>query len=186
MLDLLSQPWPWYVSGPLLGLAVPFLLYLGNKAFGLSENLRHICAAALPSRPEFFRYDWKKEIWSLTVVAGIMVGAFVAATLLTQGEIIVGISEATRADLAAIGVRDFTGLVPSDLFSWASLGTVQGLVLMIGGGFLVGFGTRYAGGCTSGHAISGLADLQFASLVAVIGFFAGGLLVTHLLLPLLL
>jgi uncharacterized membrane protein YedE/YeeE len=56
---------------------------------------------------------------------------------------------------------------------------------MVIGGFLVGFGTRYAGGCTSGHAISGLSNLQFASLIATIGFFAGGLIATHLLYPLL-
>ena len=56
------------------------------------------------------------------------------------------------------------------------------MVLAVGG-FLVGFGTRYAGGCTSGHAISGLSNLQLPSLVAVIGFFIGGLVMTHLIFP---
>lgn len=57
---------------------------------------------------------------------------------------------------------------------------------MVIGGFLVGFGTAYAGGCTSGHAIAGLADRQAASLLAVCGFFAGGLTCTYLVLPLVL
>ena len=185
MLDFISQPWPWYVAGPIIGLVVPALLLLGNRVFGVSENLRHMCAAAIPGRVEFLKYDWRAGKWNLTFIAGTVIGGFIAHTLLYSPEPI-AISEATRADLAALGVSDFTGLVPSEIFSWSGLGTVTGVVMILVGGFLVGFGARYAGGCTSGHAISGLADLQLPSLIAVMGFFAGGLLATYFILPILL
>ncbi len=189
-MDFLSQPWPWYVAGPLIGLVVPLLLVVGGRVFGISSSLRHMCAA-LPvpegSRPAFFRYDWKGTgLWNLVFVAGIAFGGFLAVVLLGMPEVGSHISEATRNDLGALGISDFSGMVPPELFSWGALATPVGLLLVVGGGFLVGFGARYAGGCTSGHAISGMANLQLPSLVAVLGFFAGGLLVTHLLLPLLL
>lgn len=178
----LSAPWPWYVVGPLIGLIVPVLLLVGGKAFGLSANLRHLCAAVpVPSRlkPTFLRYDWKQTgLWNLVFVVGIGGGAFLAVTALGEPNSGQSISAATQRDLAAAGMTDFTGLAPDDLFSWNAAGTAEGLLLLVVGGFLVGFGTRYAGGCTSGHAISGLANLQLPSLVAVLGFFAGGLLVT--------
>lgn len=183
-MEFLRQPWPWFVAGPLIGLFVPVLLLVGNKAFGFSSNLRHLCAAALPGRVEFFRYDWKAEgAWNLAFLAGTMTGAFVAVLFLGLPDI--ALSDATKAALSALGLHDFTGLAPREVFDWASLLTLRGVVLVVGGGFLVGFGTAYAGGCTSGHAIAGLADFQLPSLVAVFGFFAGGLLATHVLLPLL-
>jgi uncharacterized membrane protein YedE/YeeE len=184
MLDMLARPWPWYVAGPLIGLFVPGLLLLGNRQFGISSNLRHLCAALAPARIEFFRYDWKNTgLWNLMFLAGILVGGFIAARLLGIHD--VGVSADTRAILGRLGIRDFTGLVPGDVFNWSSLGTFRGLTMIVGGGFLVGFGTTYAGGCTSGHGISGLAVFDRASLLAVVGFFAGGLLGTYLLLPLL-
>ncbi|MDQ7040168.1 MAG: YeeE/YedE thiosulfate transporter family protein [Rhodothermus sp.] len=187
MLEWLSQPWPWYVAGPLIGLIVPLLLLIGGKSFGVSANLRHLCAAAFPTRLDFFRYDWKRQgLWNLIFALGILLGGLIAATLLASPDPYVQISEATRADLAALGITDFEGLVPSEFISWQGLTTLPGLVMVVLGGFLIGFGARYAGGCTSGHAIMGLADLQLSSLVAVIGFFIGGLITTYLLLPLLL
>lgn len=176
-------PWPWYVAGPLIGLMVPALLLVGNKMFGLSSNLRHVCAAALPARAEFFRYDWRGTGgWNLAFAVGIVLGGAIAGRFLA-GDAGVHIGAAARASLAALGIHDVQGLVPRELFSWAALATGRGLVMIVGGGFLVGFGTAYAGGCTSGHAISGLADFQLPSLVAVLGFFAGGLLTTWLVLP---
>ena len=190
MVDLLMAPWPWYVAGPLIGLVVPLLLLLGGKVFGISVNLRHICAAVPVSdrlRPSFFQYDWKGAgLWNLTFVVGIALGAFLAVVLLGTPDAGQSVSEATRADLSELGVADAHGLVPGDFFTWSGLATPAGFVLIVVGGFLVGFGARYAGGCTSGHAISGLADLQAPSLVAVIGFFAGGLFATYVLLPLVL
>lgn len=190
MLDTLTGPWPWYVAGPLIGLIVPLLLLVGGKAFGISSSLRHVCAATpAPARlkPGFLRYDWRQTgLWNLVFVVGVGLGGFLAVTLLGMPDAGQSISEATRGDLMALGVQDFSGLVPADLFSWEWLLTPAGLVMLGLGGFLVGFGARYAGGCTSGHAISGLADFQLPSLVAVLGFFAGGLLVTFGLLPLIL
>lgn len=186
MPDVLTRPWPWYVAGPLIGLVVPALLLLGNKSFGISSNLRHACAALAPRGIAYFRYDWRKEGgWNLAFALGILAGGLVGGLLLANPEPI-ALSARTKADLAALGLRDFTGLVPREVFNWASLLTVRGLVVLAVGGFLVGFGTAYAGGCTSGHAITGLADRQLPSLIAVCGFFAGGLASTWLLLPLLL
>lgn len=187
MLDWISQPWPWYVAGPIIGLFVPLLLLVGGKHFGISANLRHMCAATVPANLAFFRYDWKQSgLWNLMFVAGIAVGGLIATTLLASPDPTIDLAAATVAALQELGIRDFTGLVPADLISWQGLASLPGLLLIVGGGFLVGFGARYAGGCTSGHAISGLADLQFPSLVAVLGFFAGGLFVTYVLLPLIL
>lgn len=190
MLEAFAGPWPWYVAGPLIGLVVPVLLVFGGKVFGISANLRHICAATpAPARlkPSFLRYDWRKAGgWNLLFVSGVALGGFLAVALLGVPDAGQSISEATREDLAALGITDFSGLAPSDLFRWSWLLSPAGVVVMVLGGFLVGFGARYAGGCTSGHAISGLADLQLPSLVAVVGFFAGGLLVTFGVLPLIL
>lgn len=186
MLDWLTQPWPWYVAGPIIGLFVPALLLFGGKQFGISANLRHMCAATVPSGLDFLKYDWKKNgLWNLVFVVGVALGGFLAVTWL-GGMTQVSLASDTVAALSKLGIQDFSGLVPSDLISWSGLASGPGLVLILGGGFLVGFGARYAGGCTSGHAISGLADLQLPSLVAVVGFFAGGLLVTYVLLPILL
>ncbi|MGI8508159.1 MAG: YeeE/YedE family protein [Gemmatimonadaceae bacterium] len=180
---LLSQPWPWYVAGPLIGLFSPALLIAGNKLLGISSNLRHLCAATMPARVDFFRYDWRRAgAWNLAFAVGIVIGGAVAGRFLSGGSD-VHISHATRISLAALGIHDFSGLVPRQIFSWSALRTAPGVLIIVVGGFLVGFGTAYAGGCTSGHAISGLANLQIPSLVAVLGFFAGGLVCTWLILP---
>jgi uncharacterized membrane protein YedE/YeeE len=183
-MDVLFQPWPWYVSGPLIGLIVPILLLLGGKPFGLSANLQHMCAATVPAGLALFKYDWKRDGgWNLLFAAGIVIGGFVAARWLMPDAYIVGISDATREDLIALGLRDLTGVVPPELFGVDAIFTARGVVTLVVGGFLVGFGARWAGGCTSGHAISGLAALQPPSLLAVIGFFTGGLLMVHVILP---
>lgn len=181
IVDLISQPWPWYVAGPLIGLTVPALLILGNKTFGISSSLRHVCAACIPADIPFFKYNWKKEVWNLLFVLGVLIGGFIATNFLANPEAIV-ISEATQNDLKALGVTDFTSLLPSDIFSWENLFTAKGLLFFVIGGFLVGFGTRYAGGCTSGHAIMGISSLQWPSLLATTFFMIGGFLMTHLLL----
>lgn len=182
MLELIQQPWHWSIAGILIGLTVPTLLLLGNKHFGISANLRHLCAACLPANISFFKYDWKKEIWNLFFAAGILIGGFIAAYFLQNPEPI-QIAAATQAKLEAQGIHSFDGLVPTDLFSFQSLLTLKGFIIIVLGGFLVGFGTRYAGGCTSGHTIMGLSDLQVPSLVATICFMVGGFLMTWFGLP---
>jgi uncharacterized protein len=181
MFDFIKEPWPWYISGPLIGLMVPILLIMANKPFGISSSLRHICAACIPSKAEYFRYDWKSKTWNLILVAGIVIGGIIGGLLLDDNRIL--ISENTVNDLRAIGIQDATGYLPESIFSWENLFSLQGFVFIVFGGFLVGFGARYAGGCTSGHAIMGLSNLQLPSLIAVVGFFLGGLIMTHLLLP---
>jgi uncharacterized membrane protein YedE/YeeE len=181
-MEFLTQPWSWWVAGIFIGLTVPILLLLGNKHFGISGNLRHICAACFPANIKFFQYNWKKESWNLFFAGGIVAGAAIASLWL-QNPNPLQVHPDLVNDLAAVGVTNIDGLVPTDLFSWDSLFTLRGFLLMVVGGFLVGFGTRYAGGCTSGHAIMGLSTLQWPSLVATISFMAGGFLMTHLLLP---
>jgi uncharacterized protein len=177
----LAREWPWYFAGPLIGLFVPALLLVGNKVFGVSANLSHICAAVAP-KPRYFRYDWRRAgSWNMVFLAGVVIGGFIASHFGYSST--VNISAETQASLSRLGIHDFTGVAPHELFSWGALFTLRGFISIVVGGFLVGFGTAYAGGCTSGHAISGLANLQRASLVAVIGFFAGGLIATYLVLP---
>ena len=184
MFEILQQPWPWYVAGPLIGLTVPALLLLGNKALGISSSLRHMCAACLPAGIPFLTYNWRAEAWNLVFVLGIALGGFIGYQVLGHPNV-VNISPATMHDLQTeLHLTDFSGLLPHELFALDNLANWKGWVFLVLGGFLVGFGTRYAGGCTSGHAISGLSNLQWVSLVAVVGFFAGGLLMTWFVYPL--
>jgi uncharacterized protein len=183
--DWLRHPWPWYFAGPLIGLAVPVLLIAGNKALGISSSLRHICAACFPAGIPFLKYDWKKESWNLYFVAGILLGGFLGGYVFGPTHP-VEIASATVQDLQQFGIHPEARLLPREIFTWDQLLTLPGILLMIGGGFLVGFGTRYAGGCTSGHGIMGLSSLQLGSLIAVISFFVGGIFSTFVLLPILL
>lgn len=183
LIEWIKQPWPWYIAGPIIGLTVPVLLLLGNKSFGISSSLRHTCAACIPSNIPFFQYEWKKEAWNLVFVFGIFLGGVIAAMFLSNPEAIV-VAESTQKDLALLGITDFRNLLPSDIFHWDNLFTLKGLFFFVIGGFLVGFGTRYAGGCTSGHAIMGISNLQWPSLLATVFFMLGGFVMTHLLLPL--
>jgi uncharacterized membrane protein YedE/YeeE len=183
-MGFLTEPWPWYVAGPLIGLTVPLVYLYGGRKWGISSTFRDFCAAIAPRRPEYFRYDWRERGgWRLAMAVGLVLGGALATL---AGSPDVAISAATRADLTALHISDFSGVVPSELFSWRSLLTLPGAVVILVGGFLVGFGTRYADGCTSGHSISGLATLRVTSLVATVAFFVGGLLSTHVLLPMLL
>ncbi len=183
MIELLSRPWPWYVAGPLIAAVMFTLLSLG-KTFGVSSTLRTTCAAAGAGRTsDFFRFDWKDQTWNLAFVAGALVGGFVVAQWMTNPEPI-QLAEATVARLQSLGIDNpGASYLPESFFRWEALLTLKGWIILVGGGFLVGFGTRYAGGCTSGHAISGLSNLQLPSLIAVIGFFIGGLIMTHFILP---
>jgi uncharacterized membrane protein YedE/YeeE len=129
-MNILTQPWPWYIAGPLIGLMVPALLIIGNRPFGLSSTLRHICAACIPTKVKFFQYDWKAESWNLLFVFGIALGGLVAGYFF-QNPNPIRISEHTVNDLNAMGVKNYSGLVPEDIFNFKALLTLRGFVLKV-------------------------------------------------------
>lgn len=183
MIDFISQAWPWYVSGPMIALVMFLLLWAGGE-FGVSSTLRSVCSmAGAGKKVKFFDWNWKSQIWNLVFVFGAVIGGYIAANFFQDPNALT-LSQATISDLRGIGVSFDGGIAPKSLFTWESLTTLTGFLVMVVGGFLVGFGTRWAGGCTSGHAISGLSNLQIPSLIAVVGFFIGGLAMTHLIFPL--
>lgn len=183
-MDFIFQPWPWYVSGPMIAL-IMFLLIMVEKRFGMSSNLRTMCnLVGAGKNSDFFNFDWKSQRWNLIVVLGAVIGGFIASNFLTSNEA-VAISLETISDLKALGFESAgSAYLPTELFNITVFTDLKGLLVLVIGGFLVGFGSRYAGGCTSGHAISGLSNLQLPSLIAVIGFFIGGLIMIHLIFPL--
>ncbi|MES3016669.1 MAG: YeeE/YedE thiosulfate transporter family protein [Bacteroidota bacterium] len=185
MTDFLTGPWPWYIAGPLIGLTVPALLILGNKSFGISSSLSHICAACFPANVSFFKYDWKKEAWNLFFVLGIFIGGILAANFLANPDP-VAINPKLADELSQYGIVNYSNVVPAEVVNWNSLFTLKGFIMIVIGGFLIGFGTRYAGGCTSGHSIMGLSTLQWPSLVATCCFMIGGFIMANLILPIIL
>ncbi len=182
-MDIIYEPWAWYVAGTAIAFVMFLLLYFGGN-FGMSSNLRTMCTMVGGEKfSDFFKLDWKAQRWNLMFVVGAILGGFLAANFLSNGEPM-HLNPDTTASLNALGFQSVgTEYLPNEIFGLEALLSVKGFLILIGGGFLVGFGTRYAGGCTSGHAISGLSDLQIPSLIAVIGFFIGGLAMTHLLIP---
>jgi uncharacterized membrane protein YedE/YeeE len=140
MIEFIKQPWPWYVTGLIIGLTIPLLLLLGNKPFGISSSFRHLCAACLPSKIPYFKYSWKNEIWNLFFVGGIVIGAAIATLFLSNPED-VKIAETTKNELLQLGIKDFNHILPNDIFNWKTLLTVKGFVFILLGGFLIGFGT---------------------------------------------
>ena len=184
MIEFISQPWHWSVSGLMIIVVVFLLKYFGQR-FGISTSFETMCSIGGAGKfSDYFKYDWKSQSWLLWMVAGSIIGGAIAINFLQSPEP-VQISQATIQDLNELGVgAPESSLIPLDVFNFENLGSIRGLIIMVIGGLLIGFGTRWAGGCTSGHAISGLANLQLPSLIAVVGFFIGGLVVTHLLYPL--
>lgn len=185
--DFISQPWPWWVGGLMIALVLFLLLFFG-KEFGISANFRVMCAAdGADEYSDFFKFDWQSQAWNLLVVLGAMFGGYMAANYFAGADgNVAHISQATVQSLNDLGIPVEYGKVPlvPDFYTWTALFSWRGLLIIVGGGFLVGFGARYAGGCTSGHAISGLSALQVSSLIAVIGFFLGGLFMTYVIFPL--
>lgn len=183
-MDSILNPWPWYISGPLIALVMALLLYFG-KTFGMSSNLRTMCSIAGAGKfSDFFNFKWKDQLWNLTVVLGTIIGGFIASQYLSNNSR-TNLNPTTISELKNMGFETpGATLVPNEMFGLEALSNPKTLILLIVGGLLVGFGTRYAGGCTSGHAITGLSSLQKPSLIAVIGFFIGGLIMTNFILPL--
>lgn len=179
-MEWIMNPWPWYVGGILVALVMIALIKLG-KTFGFSSNFRTMCAALGAGRSsDFFRFDWKAQQWNLLFLLGSVLGGYIAAHFLSNGAppaLADGIIDKLHAAGFASAGSSYS---PTELFGEWSL---KNMSIWAIGGLLIGFGTRYAGGCTSGHAISGLSDLQWPSLIAVVGFFIGGLMMVHLFFP---
>lgn len=181
-MNLFATGWPWYVSGPLIFVTMALLVLLGRR-FGVSSNLESICTIAGAGRvAPYFRVNWRDRTWNLVFIAGAMTGGLLTHVLGAAGRI-VPISPRTVATLASWGFAHDPGFAPASLMGSQALSSPVAWGLLGVGGFLVGFGTRWANGCTSGHGVSGLADLQRGSLVATLSFFAGGVVVTNLVLP---
>ncbi|RKS02276.1 YeeE/YedE family protein [Flavobacterium sp. 102] len=183
-MELITHTWHWAVSGFLIGMIMLTLNYFG-KVFGMSSNLRSLCSmTGIGKKVAFFDWDWKSQRWNLAVVAGAMLGGFVAVHFLSDASN-VDLNPKTIEQLTAMGIEAPNGkLLPDALFGNAIFQSPKMIAILIIGGILIGFGSRYAGGCTSGHAISGLSNLQLPSLKAVMGFFIGGLIMAHFILPL--
>ena len=185
-MEFIYNPWPWYVAGPIIAMIMVLLIVFG-KSFGMSSNLRTICAIAGAGKySDFFKYEWKNQIWNLVLVLGAVIGGFIAHNYMMI-DYSIDLNHKTIDELQSLGIKNpGSSYMPDELFGLEALSSLYGWIYLIFGGILIGFGTRYAGGCTSGHAISGLSNVQLPSLIAVIGFFIGGLLMTHLMLPYLL
>lgn len=148
MIEILRQPWSWYISGPLIALIMFLLLWVGGN-FGVSSTLRSICTfSGAGKNCEFFDFNWKSQHWNLVFVLGGVIGGYLASTVLQNPEPLT-INNNTIEDLASIGIGFNGKIAPAELFSWNSLLTLKGFLVLIVGGFLVGFGARWAGGCTS-------------------------------------
>lgn len=177
------NPWPWWFSGMIIS-SIMFLLIFFGKTFGLSSNFRTLCSiAGAGKKVKFFDFDWKSYRWNLVFLIGAVLGGFIAHHFLSETNTVV-LADSTVQDLKVLGFEKPTSNQPSELFRLEAIFTLKGFLILAIGGLLVGFGTRYAGGCTSGHAITGLSSLQLPSLIAVIGFFIGGLIMTHFIFPL--
>lgn len=183
IMEIIYAPWAWYIAGPAIAFVMFLLLYFGGN-FGMSSNLRTMCTLAGADKyTDFFKVDWKAQRWNLIFVVGAVIGGFIAANYLSANTAI-HLNAATTESLKELGFDTISeGYLPDEIFGPDSIFSIKGFFILIGGGFLVGFGARYAGGCTSGHAISGLSNLQIPSLIAVVGFFIGGLIMTHFLIP---
>ena len=188
LIEMLSQPWHWSVSGAMIVLVMFLLLWFGGE-FGVSSNLRTICAiGGAGNKVPFFDFDWRAQLWNLAFIGGAVIGGFIGSTYLASPEP-VDISLQTEAYLSTVGIQtpntlsEGAGFVPSEIFALDQIGTISSLIILVLGGILIGFGTRWAGGCTSGHAISGLANLQLPSLIAAVGFCIGGLAMSWFILP---
>lgn len=147
---------PWYIAGPLIGLMVPVLLLLTNKQLGVSSSFRALLSFAVPNVP-YFKYDRRSDFWQLWFALGLI--------------------------LSAIAHFNFLEFVPKASVGYDPYQLTNSIQFALGG-VLVGFGARYANGCTAGHCIMGNAQFAVSSMITTIGFFVGGLIATHFFVPL--
>ncbi len=184
-MDYILQPWPWFFSGPLIAFVLFLFFYFGQN-FGVSSNLETLCTISGADKfSDYFKTDWRAKDWAIAFLIGLIIGGFIAANYLSN-ESTISLNPETIQELDKLGFKDAgKKLMPAELFSFENAFSLKGFVLLFVAGIFIGFGTRYADGCTSGHAITGLSSLQLPSLVAVIGFFIGGLIMIWILFPIL-
>ena len=184
-MEIILQPWPWYVGGPLIALIL-FLMFYYGKAFGVSTNLETFCTIGGAGKvSDYFKTDWKTRKWSLFFVGGIIIGGYISSHYLMNSQAI-DLNPETVSDLAKIGFANAgETYLPPEIFATENIFSLKGISILIGAGILIGFGARYAGGCTSGHSITGISSLQLPSLLATIGFFVGGIIMAWFIIPLL-
>ncbi|NQV77313.1 MAG: YeeE/YedE family protein [Lutibacter sp.] len=183
-MDFITQPWAWYIAGPIISLVMFLLFYFGER-FGVSSNLETFCSIGGAGKfVNYFKIDWKENAWNLIFIAGAIAGGFIASYWLSPSDVI-ALNTKTVQDLADIGITNAgTTYLPDEIFSIDTMLSIKGFFILLIAGIMVGFGSRWAGGCTSGHAIVGLSNLEIPSLISVIGFFIGGLIMTWVILPL--
>jgi uncharacterized membrane protein YedE/YeeE len=183
-MEIITQPWPWYVAGPAIAFVL-FLLFFFGRSFGVSTNLETFCTIGGAGKfVDYFKTDWKARTWSLVFVLGIVIGGFISFNYLMPSQAI-DLNPTTVHELADLGFANAgSEYLPAEIFSTDNLLSPKGIGILVVAGLFIGFGTRYASGCTSGHAITGLSSLQLPSLIATIGFFAGGLIMTWFIFPL--
>lgn len=182
---LIFQPWPWFIGGPLIALSLFLYFYFGQN-FGASTNFETLCTMAGAGKvSDYFKKDWKQRNFALLFVVGLIIGGFISSKFLTPEQTI-DLNPSTVQELTELGFSNVGDqYFPNEIFSDDVVFSLKGFLILIISGLLIGFGTRYAGGCTSGHAITGLSSLQLPSLLAVIGFFIGGIIATWFLIPIL-
>ena len=154
---------PWYVAGPLIGLIIPLLLVLNEKQFGVSSSLRVVVSFFTP-KVNYFRYNRKKDYWQLYFGIGVILVSILIVLL--------DVSPSPQID----SELSFAGIA-------TSVYSLQSWPFFLIGGALIGFGARYAGGCTAGHCVMGNSLLSTSSLVSTVSFFVGGLIVSHFVIP---
>ena len=183
-MEIIFQPWPWFVGGPLIALTL-FLYFYFGKNFGASTNFETLCTIAGAGKVStYFKKDWKQRDFALLFVIGLIIGGFISSNYLIPNQTI-DLNPKTIQELTDLGfLNPAKSYFPDEIFSLEMAMSLKGFLILILSGVCIGFGTRYAGGCTSGHAITGLSNLQYPSLLAVIGFFIGGIIAVWFLIPL--
>ena len=160
----MNEPLSWYIAGPLLGLMVPLLLVLKEKQFGISSSYHYILSL-LPTRISYFNYDRRQDQWQVFFAIGLILSGFVAIQFF-------GFSDA----FVVLPMKKYT-VQASNIYQ------LNNAVEFFIGGILVGFGARYANGCTAGHCIMGCSQFALSSILATICFFIGGLIGSYFVVP---
>lgn len=163
-----TTPLPWFIAGPLIGFIVPLLLVLREKQFGVSSTYRYIGGVVFPKIP-YFNYYKDADKWQLQFAIGLVLAGLLVRDIQQWWKPWLDVAQ---SEVAVEQLR-------VSVYGWSN-----GWVFLLGG-FLVGFGSRYANGCTAGHCIMGVSQFALSSVLATAAFFSGGLFVSHFVVPLL-